>query len=159
MRRCESGFAYIWLLLAVAMIGVALARIGVTQAHERQREREQRLLAIGAEFREAIASYHNARQPNAYPRSLGDLLEDRRGEVVAHHLRRIYADPFTAKADWGLVLLNGGIAGVYSRGAGRPLQQADFLPVNAHFAAADSYSNWVFSYPYSLPGSPSAIRP
>lgn len=154
MKRCERGFAYIWLLLAVAGIGIALAKIGVDESIRQQREREQRLLDIGSEFRQAIASYYNAAEPRTYPRTLEDLVEDRRGQTIHHHLRRIYADPFTARPDWGLLMRDGGIAGVYSRGPGRPLQQANFLPVEVHFAHAESYAGWIFSYPHDLSGAP-----
>lgn len=153
MKRCSGGFTYIWLLMAVAALGIGLARIGVIESREQQRDREQRLLIIGNEFRQAIGSYYNGGPPGfpkTYPRSLEDLVDDRRFDQPRRHLRKVYFDPMTGKPDWGVVIIGGGIAGVHSRVQEKPVQRATFLPVNAHFAAARTYTEWVFSYPHDL---------
>lgn len=70
-----------------------------------QREREVELDFRGLQIARAVASYWNNRSVGIHqmPSSLQDLLEDRRGPVPVHHLRRPYADPFTGKSDWILV--------------------------------------------------------
>ena len=40
---------------------------------------------------------------SAGPESLRDLLVDTRGSSPRHHLRQLYADPFTMQADWDLL--------------------------------------------------------
>jgi hypothetical protein len=51
----------------------------------------------------------------------------------------------TGKADWELVMANGGIAGVRSRSAAAPLKKAGFGAEDAEFANASAYSGWAFS--------------
>ncbi|MFY9316607.1 MAG: type II secretion system protein, partial [Burkholderiales bacterium] len=79
-----------------------------------------------------------------------DLLEDKRYLTVQRYLRRVYADPITGKADWGLVPApGGGIMGVYSTAAAKPVRDL----------GAASYRDWKFAYeppraPSTAPGTP-----
>ncbi len=142
----EKGFSYIGLLLAVAAIGLALSGAAELWSHSNQREKERELLFAGRQFREAIERYH-ARTPGperSYPHKLEDLLEDKRYPTVQRYLRRIYRDPMTRKADWGLVEApGGGIMGVYSKAPGAPVKQKGFLPTEP-FEGSVSYSDWKF---------------
>ena len=102
-----GGFSYLGLLFFVAITAAALAALGQAWSTAAQRERERELDFRGNEIARAIASYAAAsadpRVPTAYPTSLDDLLNDRRGIKTRHHLRRAYTDPFTGQADWVLV--------------------------------------------------------
>ena len=50
----QRGFTYLALLVAVALLGIGLAAGSELWSQTRQREREQELLYIGAQFRRAI---------------------------------------------------------------------------------------------------------
>jgi len=142
----RHGFAYLSLLFIVALLGVGLAGGGVVWELRSRREKEADLLFMGAEFRHAIDSYYDTSPAAAkqYPQRFEDLLEDRRFPNPKRHLRRVYRDPFTLKQDWGLVVINGRLVGVYSLAAGRPIRQGGFTGADATFAGARSYSDWHF---------------
>ncbi len=139
------------LLIAVAIIGVAASAslsMGSTMA---RRDAEQQLLAVGAEFQQALRSYAGlpygagAVSPGRGPKTLDELLKDPRAPGVRRHLRQLYADPLTGKPDWGIVRDElGTIAGVYSQAAGVPIKQAGFEAPWAHFENARTYKEWVF---------------
>lgn len=60
-----AGFSYIWLLIMVAVMGVGLVAISEVYVTARQRDREAELLAIGEQFKSALASYYQAQlSPN-----------------------------------------------------------------------------------------------
>jgi type II secretory pathway pseudopilin PulG len=148
----QQGYAYLLLLLAVALIGVAAGAavsLGATMA---RRHAEQQLLAVGAEFQQALRSYAGVSvgavmPPGARgPRSLNDLLKDPRVPGVRRHLRQLYADPLTGKSEWGLLTDSQGfIAGVYSLAEGTPMKRSGFAPEWSAFDEAASYRQWVFS--------------
>jgi type II secretory pathway pseudopilin PulG len=147
--RCERGFTYVGLLIAMALFGVALAAIGEVWRTSSQREREQELLFVGNEFRNAFTSYYGATPAGKprYPRALEDLVEDNRFPVPRRHLRRIYADPMTRKLEWGLVEApGGGIAGVHSQSEAKPLKTGNFAPRDLKFEGAERYSDWKFLF-------------
>lgn len=102
----SRGFTYLWLLFVVALGGVALAALGQRQQTVQQREREAELRFRGDAIAKAIVSYmrQSPAGANNLPQRLEDLLEDRRSGAVQRHLRRLYTDPFTGKADWQLIL-------------------------------------------------------
>jgi type II secretory pathway pseudopilin PulG len=129
-RGAERGFTYLALLFAVAISGVLLAAAGTVWQTAMQRERELELLFVGAEIERAITLYFETSPGpvRELPRTLADLVEDRRGPVVRRHLRRLYRDPITG-GDWGIVPAPGGrIAGVYSRSDRTPLMLPHRLP-------------------------------
>lgn len=164
MRR-SPGFTYITVLILVAIMGTGLAAIGTMWRQAAQREKEQELLFVGGEFRRAIGSYFE-RSPGApqYPRSLEDLIADKRLPVVGRHLRKIYFDPMTGTQDWGLVKEPaGGILGVYSKDTRRPLKTARFGEEKG-FATALTYADWKFVYGTGsvlgpTPGAPAVLAP
>src|SRR4051812_2430298 len=113
----SRGFTYIGLLIIVAVMGMGLAAFGELYSRSAQREKERELLFVGNEYRQAIASYYlKSPGQRAYPKSLDQLLEDKRFPMPMRHLRRLYADPITGSKDWGLVepTKGAGIVGVYS---------------------------------------------
>ena len=149
MRRNQNGFTYLGLLFAVAMAGVALAATGTLWSTQRQREREQELLFVGNQIRQAIDSYYE-RSPGMvkhYPAKLDDLLKDNRFISVQRHLRQRYMDPLTDSPEWGLVAApEGGVMGVYSLATGTPIKQAGFTQRNAEFEGKSRYLDWKFVY-------------
>lgn len=108
MQR-EAGFTYIGVLILIAITSAAVAMLGPMWSQQLQRERERELQFRGKAIARAIASYVAASPAAAqvYPRSFEDLLEDRRGPVIRRHLRMVYVDPFTGKADWTLIPFEG----------------------------------------------------
>jgi len=145
-RAGEGGFTYIWLLAAIAIIAVGLAAIGEVASTTAKREREAELLFVGDQFARAIAEYH-ASSPGApkYPQKLEELLADNRYPNARRYLRRVYPDPMSGRADWGLVRgPGGGIVGVHSQSMERPLKIANFPQGYESFAGATVYSAWRF---------------
>ena len=83
-----------------------------------RRQRLDQLEWVGQQFAQAFGSYYEAApgHAKAYPRTLQDLLEDKRYSFVRRHLRRVYAKPFSGAADWELVMApDGGVRGVRAR--------------------------------------------
>ena len=101
MPRLENGFVYLWALFAVVLAGIVMAGTGQMWQTKSQRDKEAELMFIGEEFRKAIMSYHNSAKQ--YPDSLEDLLKDERSPNIKRHIRKIYLDPITNTAEWGIV--------------------------------------------------------
>ncbi len=152
------GFAYVLLLVAVAVLGVAAAAALQLGAQWGRRDAEQALLMVGGEFERALHSYAgvplavNGRNMAGFaargPRTLDELLKDPRVLGMRRHLRQLYADPFTGRSQWGLLRdPSGYIVGVYSLAEGRPIKQRGFTARWAHFEDAPSYRAWVFGLP------------
>ena len=151
-RAGNGGFAYLLLLLAIALIGLsatATISLGATVA---RRDAERELLAIGREFQQALRSYSGiaitagGASIGQGPRVLEDLLKDPRVPGTRRHLRQIYADPLAGKAEWGLVRdAQGFIIGIHSLAEGQPIQRTGFEAQLAGFEEAESYRQWVFS--------------
>ena len=155
-----SGFTYLGVLFVIALMSAALAAIAIVWSTYSKREREAELLFIGSQFRDAIKSYW-ASSPGAaqLPKALEELIEDKRFPTIRRHLRKIYLDPMTRKADWGLVEVPGvGIAGVYSLSDDMPISEA-VLPEQVSIAgSAQKYSEWKFVVDTAqLPGSPAGV--
>lgn len=150
--RCFSrsgGYTYLMVLLVIAIMGVMLAAGAQVWHQAAQRERERELLFVGNQFRQAIGQYYQ-RSPGSvkkYPNALDDLLKDERQLATQRYLRKIYRDPITGEADWGLVQMAGsGIAGVYSLSQEEPLKISNFRLVDGTFEGATKYSEWQFVY-------------
>src|SRR4051812_23999143 len=148
----QRGFTYLGVLLIVALMGFSLAGFAELYSHAAQREKERELLFVGDQFRNAIASYYN-RSPGVktYPKKLDELVEDKRFPVPQHHLRRVYDDPMTGKADWALIEApGGGFMGVHSVSEETPVKSGNFSAKDAAFEDAENYTKWMFTY--SPPG-------
>lgn len=147
-KKKHAGFTYIGVLMLVAISGIGLAGTGVVWHQDAQREREKELLFIGEEFRHAIGSYYESTPDSAkqYPKKMEDLLLDDRFPVIKRHLRKLYTDPFSVDADWGLVTQQGQIVGVYSVSELSPIKTTGFLPQYEVFGSAKKYSEWKFTY-------------
>jgi type II secretory pathway pseudopilin PulG len=158
-QRRTGGFAYVLLIAAIALISLAASASLEYGASMTRRSAERELLAIGAEFQQALHSYAGVPDGGVAslargPKNLADLLRDPRVPGVRRHLRQLYADPLTGKAEWGLVLdPQGHIVGVHSLATGRPIQRTGFEPRFGRLEQAESYSGWVFGLRPALPQS------
>lgn len=147
--RTPAGFTYLGLMFALLLLGLALATAGTVWSLAAQRERERQLLWVGAQYRNAIASYYlrGASGVRMFPLRLEDLLEDRRGPALQRHLRRLYADPVDGSPEWELLRTPlGGITGVRSRSQAQPLKRRNFPAGEEGFEDASCYCEWVFEF-------------
>lgn len=148
---------YLAVLLFVAITGAALAAAGTLWHTAQVREKERELLFAGNEYRRAIQLYYlnslgGLRQ---YPRELADLVKDPRLPAVRRYLRKLYRDPMTGKAEWGLMKNpDGGIIGVYSLSDEAPFKTANFRKGDAEFEGKEKYSDWKFVYRSTVVAGP-----
>jgi len=143
-----GGFAVVALVVLVAVMGIAAACALKLGAVRERRAREAQLLEVGSAFSEALKSYAEATPRGAQrePMALEDLVRDPRFPGVRRHLRKIFADPLTGRAEWGIVQSEraAGIIGVYSLAPGRPVKIGNFDAAHEAFAGAASYRDWIF---------------
>ena len=124
----QRGATYLLLLFVLAVAGAGMAALGEQWALAAQRERETELLFRGQQISQALADWRDLNPPGqrvepGTPMTLQALLVDERVSPPRHHLRRLYADPFTGQPDWALLLdAEGRINGVSSRSR-RPAQR------------------------------------
>ncbi|HET8869225.1 MAG TPA: type II secretion system protein [Aquabacterium sp.] len=136
MRR-ERGFTYLMLLWWTAISAVVLAALGQQWLLESRRQKEMELVFRGTQIREAIRHFYEQApdgQPKRFPHDFEELLEDRRGGQVIHHLRRAWLDPMTNRP-WGLIRDGQAIKGVFSTAKGKPLRAPE---------GVDRYTDWRF---------------
>lgn len=143
-----GGFAVVALVVFVAVLGIAAACALKLGAVRERRAREAQLLEVGNAFSEALNSYAEAtpRGGQREPMALDDLVRDPRFPGVRRHLRKIFADPLTGRAEWGIVQSEraAGIIGVYSLASGRPVKIGNFDPAHEAFTGGTSYRDWIF---------------
>ena len=104
----------------------------------------------GQAFAEALQRYQAATPANqpTLPVQLAELLVDERAPAVAHHLRRIYLDPFTGLADWRLLRdADGRICAVASR-ASTPARRRQGVPLTTGVDPTRArVADWHFGVP------------
>ncbi len=144
LRPRQSGFALVALLFVVAITAIGVERALTWASVQAQREAEAELLYIGQQFQRAIKAYYlnPTGTRHELPQSLSDLLYDPRRLHTTRYLRKIYADPLTGQANWGIVrgqllaapfglptsavsegTATKGIVGVYSRSPKTPIRR------------------------------------
>ena len=145
----EGGFTYLSLMIVLAIIGLVTASSIKLGAVLQRARAEQELLRIGAEFSDALQSYADATPAGkpSQPASLKDLLKDPRFPTVRRHLRKLYADPMTGKAEWGIVYLGDktGVAAVYSLSEDKPVKIGNFPARFSGFEGKSHISDWKFT--------------
>ena len=158
-RPPNPGLAYVALLIALAGLALMALRVAESGRMARQREAEAQLLFVGRQYRDAIERFTN-RDVGALrgaPRRLEDLLEDGRGPLVQRHIRRLYPDPMSGRADWEVLRdASGGIVGVRSRSRQAPIRTLGFERQEADFSRARAYSEWRFTVRPTVPSSAGA---
>ena len=145
-RRRNAGFTYIGLLVLIAMMGFALTVVSDVWLTTQKREKEAELLYVGDQIRVALGFYF-ASSPGGLrlPRTLEDLTRDPRYPGVRRYLRKVYRDPITGRAEWGLLKGPGDvIIGVYSLSEDEPFKQTGFSLADRAFEGKKKYSEWVF---------------
>lgn len=145
----QRGFGYLGVLFLVLMTGAGLASVGQVWSFAQQRDREEELLFVGNEFRQALLRYsqHTPAQAPRYPMELEELLRDPRHPVVRRHLRKLYRDPITGSAEWGVVRgPEGRIRGVYSISSAMPIKSNNFYRRDRLFEGSTQYAQWVFGH-------------
>ena len=144
----EAGAAYLMLLLTVMVMGIGLVAVSEVWHTTSQREKEQELLFIGNQYRQALELYY-AQSPGGnaqrYPASLEDMLKDPRVPGTKRYLRKVFADPITGDKNWGLIRSpSGGIMGVHSMSVEEPIKKTNFSRVDKGFEGMKQYKDWVF---------------
>ncbi len=127
-EQSQGGFTYLGLLIIIVFFSMGLIGESRLLASTEKADREEQLLFVGHQFRNAFKSYATS-GPSAgvYPSSLEDLLNDPRSPEIKRHLRKIYIDPMTGNNQWGLIKApEGGVMGVYSLSSKEPSKKANF---------------------------------
>ena len=139
LGKFQAGFGYI----AVLFIALILAIFsGVTYEQLNtvlRRDKENEWLFVGNQYQQAVASYYN-NSPNglkALPKSIDDLVNDKRFLKTQHHLRKPFADPITG-GNWLLISNGQGeIKGVVSSANLPILQSAQVQALASNSNQAD----------------------
>lgn len=152
----DDGFTYMALMVAVIVIGLAVASTGKVWSTVVKRDREAELLFRGVEIKRAIGSYYRLSPGvSVFPKSLDDLVKDPRQPSIVRHLRKLYTDPMTGKADWVLIKdKGGGVLGVRSSSEARPLKKGGFPAALSGLEGKGSYSEWRFVFEPKKDGEP-----
>ena len=148
-KRRSGGFTYLSLIILVAIIGlVSASALKLGSVLQRSRA-EQELLDIGAAFSDALQSYANATPAGFPPQppSLKELLKDPRFPTVRRHLRKVFVDPMTGKAEWGITYLGDkvGVLAVYSLSDAKPVKIGNFPQRFQGLAGKQKISEWRFA--------------
>jgi type II secretory pathway pseudopilin PulG len=145
----EAGFTYVGLVVFVAILGMVGAATLKVDGLLRRAQAEQELLETGAAFSEALRSYAAAtpRGFPAVPPTLQDLLKDPRFPGTRRHLRKIFVDPITGSAEWGVQYQGDkvGVLAVYSLSQAQPLKLANFDARFQNFENKKHLSEWKFT--------------
>lgn len=145
----SGGFTYIGLIVLLAILGLVGAAGMKTGSLMQRAAAEQELLEIGAAFSAALRSYAAAtpRGQPPQPPSLEALLKDPRFPGVRRHLRKIFVDPVTGKAEWGVITAGDKafVTGVYSLSTARPLKVGNFDARFLNFDNKERISDWKFT--------------
>ena len=161
----EAGVTYLFLMVALVLIGLSTTIAARQWKTMVQRELEADLLAKGIEIQNALAFYSAAMKAGrvmpgeVYPQSLAELTR-----LPKPYLRKVYRDPLS-HGDWEYLRSpTGGIMGVRSKSREAPFKKHDFPQAVRHFEGRPSYHDWIFQHPNPtlagfLPGVPGAPLP
>jgi type II secretory pathway pseudopilin PulG len=156
-RRRAAGFTYLGALFLLALTGLGLAGAGEAWSLASRRARERELLWVGGQYVRALQSYLEQSPGRLeYPRTVEDLVEDRRFPVPRHHLRQPYLDPVTRAPFVPIRTREGRIGGVRSASDEAPLKQAGFPRRWQEFQGRVRYSDWLFVADERLSSAPRA---
>ena len=169
----QAGFTYMGLLAVIAIAGIGMAGTGIIWHQDSQREREKELLFIGEEYRKAIGSYYESSPSGIkqFPSALNELVLDKRFPNIKRHIRKLYTDPLPTGAlplgsmfsstlslgsvsartslndkQWGLIMQQTQITGIYSLSKSAPIKKFGFATEYKNFGEATEYNEWKFNY-------------
>jgi type II secretory pathway pseudopilin PulG len=143
----QSGLVLLAVLIFLLLTTLGASAMVELQRTHSQRTKETELLFVGDQYRRAINSYYSSvpsGKSQSLPRSLDDLLEDKRFPMPVRHLRRLYPDPMTGEADWVLMQGAGGILGVHSRSTQSAFKKREFPIQYRDFQDKETYAEWAF---------------
>jgi type II secretory pathway pseudopilin PulG len=159
--RQQAGFTYVGLVVFVAILGLVGAATLKVDGLLRRAAAEQELLEIGAAYSAALRSYAAAtpRGSTPVPPTLQDLLKDPRFPGTRRHLRKLFVDPVTGGAEWGIVYLGDktGVLAIHSLSQARPLKVANFDARFVGFENREHLSEWKFSAGEGRPAAPGGM--
>ena len=145
--KFQTGFGYITVLF-IAMIlaifsGTAYEQLDTVV----RRDKEQEWLFVGKQYQQAVKSYYN-NSPNGLkelPKSIDNLVNDKRFLNTQHYLRQSYVDPITG-GDWILITNEqGGMTGVVSSANLPILQIAQAQVVESNNNQLDSFPSYFYN--------------
>lgn len=149
MKPRQQGFTYLSLVILLAIMGLVGAAALKVDALLARAAAEQELLEAGAAFSAALDSYAAATPQGkpTQPPTLQDLLKDNRFPTIRRHLRKIFVDPISGKAEWGITYVGDkvGVIGVYSLSQAQPLKLANFDGRFQNFENKTHYADWKFT--------------
>ena len=102
-RNNERGFALLLVFLMAAIVAITLYMELPRVAMQAQRDKEQRLIDTGEQYKRAIQLFYA--KAKRYPAEIKDL-ENFQNQ---RFLRRRYKDPMTGKDEWRLIHVQNGI--------------------------------------------------
>ena len=143
----QAGFTYLWLLAALAVIGIAMSAVGPLWAQQRQREREAELTRTGMLYVAALEDYYRMSSGSVphFPAAPDELLLDLRFNANVRHLRQFYDDP--AAPGQPLVWIRNDrneLIGVRSSSIDKPLRIVAWTDGRHTVPAGEHYSDWTF---------------
>jgi type II secretory pathway pseudopilin PulG len=144
----QQGFAYIWALMLVLIMGIYLGQVGEAWHNRIQRNKEEELMRVGNEIRIAIKQYSEQGTEGGaqYPKNIKDLVQDPRVPFPRRYLRKAYKDPMTGE-DWSYISgPGGGFMGVQSKSTAKPLKTDNFPTEYTSFKEAKAYQDWRFAH-------------
>ena len=111
MRRRESGYALLVVLLLAALVLIALSAVAPRVLTQGQREKEEELAFRGEQYRRAIGVFY--KKFGRYPNSIDELLRTNDRSF----LRREYRDPMTPDGKWRFIRVgpSGEFIGAHTR--------------------------------------------
>jgi type II secretory pathway pseudopilin PulG len=143
----QRGFTYLWLLAALAVIGIAMSAVGPLWAQQRQREREAELTHIGMLYVAALEDYYRMSSGSVphFPVAPDELLLDLRFNANVRHLRQFYDDPVTPGQPLAWMRNERGeLVGVRSTSIDKPLREVAWKDGRHTVPAGEHYSDWIF---------------
>ncbi len=148
MKSTQRGYAFLMLLLALAVISLVAASQLQLGLFGQRRLAELQLLEAGSRMEAALVSYARLGQGGRapMPTRMEDLLRDPRfPKLVVRHLRQIEVDPMTGNKAWGAVWSEDGkgIVGFHSLSEQKPLMTV-FGADYTQFKDLPRYADWVF---------------